>query len=96
MLDAGRYNRMQIATLQTELQSLSRKVGRHEGLNAELREALLPYTMDISPWPEKYAMLSRHELLEMAIVNYPWQTFLLYTICGATTDDNMPKFRIPV
>ncbi|MBQ6010623.1 MAG: DUF4105 domain-containing protein [Kiritimatiellae bacterium] len=58
-----------------------------------LREALLPYTMDVNPWPEKYATLSRHELLEMAIVNYPWQTFLLYTICGSTTDDNMPKFR---
>lgn len=58
-----------------------------------LREALLPYVMEVEPWPEKYATLSRHELLEMAIVNYPWQTFLLYTICGATTDENMPKFR---
>ena len=41
LLTRNRRNRMQIATLQTELQSLSRKVGRHEGLNAELREALL-------------------------------------------------------
>ena len=58
-----------------------------------LREALAPYAMDVDPWPKKYAALSRHELLEMAITNYPWQTFLLYTICGATTDDGMPEFR---
>ena len=41
LLTRERRNRVQIATLQTELQSLSREVGRHEGLNAELREALM-------------------------------------------------------
>ena len=30
-----------------------------------LREALLPYTMEVNPWPEKYGAHSRHELLEM-------------------------------
>lgn len=58
-----------------------------------LREAANPYEMQVAEWPEKYATHSRHELLEEAITAYPWQTFLLYTICGATTDDDMPKFR---
>ena len=58
-----------------------------------LREAANPYEMQVAEWPEKYATHSRHELLEEAITAYPWQTFLLYTICGATTDDDMSKFR---
>lgn len=58
-----------------------------------LREATNPYEMQVAEWPEKYATHSRHELLEEAITAYPWQTFLLYTICGATTDDDMSKFR---
>ena len=59
-----------------------------------LREALVPYELKVDQWPEKYERLSRHELLELAILeDYPWQTFILYTICGATTDDGMSKFR---
>ena len=58
-----------------------------------LREAINPYVMEVKAWPDKYATHSRHELLEEAILAYPWQTFLLYTICGATTDDGMSKFR---
>ena len=58
-----------------------------------LLEALLPYTLKVDQWPAKYERLSRHELLELAILEgYPWQTFILYTICGATTDDGMSKF----
>jgi len=61
---------------------------------AVLREALMPYELKISNWPDKYGQLSRHELLELAIRKaYPWQTILLYTICGATTDDEMAKTR---
>lgn len=59
-----------------------------------VQEALMPYELAISEWPEKYGLKSRHELLEMAIGEaYPWQTFLLYTICGATTDDGMSKLK---
>ena len=59
-----------------------------------LRAALKPYELIVDRWPEKYGRLSRHELLELAIREvYPWQTFILYTICGATTDDAMPKFK---
>ena len=58
-----------------------------------LHESVKPYVMSIDAWPSKYATHSRHELLEDAILAYPWQTFLLYTICGATTDDGMAKLK---
>ena len=59
-----------------------------------LRGALRPYELTVNNWPAKYGQMSRHELLEMAIrESFPWQTFILYTICGATTDDDMSKFR---
>ena len=59
-----------------------------------LREALRPYEMTVNSWPEKYGRKSRHELLEMEIrETYPWQMFILYTICGFTTDDGMSKVR---
>ena len=58
-----------------------------------LREALLPYTMDVQPWPENYDRWARSEFLAAATVAFPWQQFILYTICGATNDDKMPKYR---
>ena len=58
-----------------------------------LHGSVKPYVMSIDAWPSKYATHSRHELLEDAILAYPWQTFLLYTICGATTDDGMAKLK---
>lgn len=58
-----------------------------------LREALLPYTMEVDPWPEKYDRWARSEFLAAATVAFPWQQLILYTICGATNDDKMPKFR---
>jgi len=58
-----------------------------------LLEAVSPYTMDVQPWPKKYEHSARSELLAAATVAYPWQQFILYTICGATTDGGMSKFR---
>ena len=65
----------------------------HSALSV-LREALSPCELTVNAWPEKYGRKSRHELLEMEIgKTYPWQTFILYTICGATTDGGMAKFK---
>ncbi|MBO6167258.1 MAG: DUF4105 domain-containing protein [Kiritimatiellae bacterium] len=58
-----------------------------------LREAVNPYAISVQSWPDKYASLSRYELLERAIADYPWQTFLLCAICGTTTDDSLPKLE---
>lgn len=61
---------------------------------AVLIEALKPYELEMNAWPEKYGQKSRHELLEREIgATYPWQTFILYTICGATIDDGMAKTK---
>ena len=58
-----------------------------------LREAVSPYEMVVSPWPKEYERWARSELLAAATVAYPWQQIILYTICGATTDGGMSKFR---
>ena len=57
-----------------------------------LREAAHPYAMVVNPWPQRYERWARSEFLAAATVAYPWQQFILYTICGATTDDGMSKF----
>lgn len=58
-----------------------------------LREALPPYEMVVYPWPKEYERWARSEFLAAATMAYPWQQFILYTICGATTDEGMSNFR---
>ena len=58
-----------------------------------LREALPPYEMVVQPWPKEYEYWARSEFLAAATMAYPWQQIILYTICGATTDEDMSKFR---
>ena len=58
-----------------------------------LREAISPYELVVRPWPKEYEYWARSEFLAAATTAYPWQQIILYTICGATTDDDMPKFH---
>ena len=58
-----------------------------------LREAVSPYEMVVNPWPKEYERWARSEFLAAATMVYPWQQIILYTICGATTDGGMSKFR---
>lgn len=58
-----------------------------------LLEACRPNEIIVNPWPENYEKWARSEFLSAATMDYPWQQFILYTICGATMDDGMAKFR---
>ena len=55
-------------------------------------EALHPYQLVVSQWPEKYKTLSRRELGDNATENYPWQQVILYAICGTGLDSETSMF----
>ena len=55
-------------------------------------EALHPYQLVVSQWPEKYKTLSRRELGDNATDNYPWQQVILYAICGTGLDSETSMF----
>ena len=57
-----------------------------------LRTAILPDTMEVSSWPDKYEK-TRREIAAMAIADYRWNLFALHAIWGAETDREVTKIE---
>ena len=58
-----------------------------------LREALKPYELSIGAWPKRFESLTRREFVASATMDYPWQQFILYALCGIKTDTVVGKYK---
>ena len=58
-----------------------------------LQEALKPRTLSIHAWPERFGRWTRREFVAGATMDYPWQQFILYALCGIKTDAMVGKFK---
>ena len=57
-----------------------------------LREALNPYNMAVSSWPEQYKQ-TRREFVDSFTASHPWNRFFLHAICGAELDREVPNMQ---
>ena len=57
-----------------------------------LREALNPYSMAVSSWPEQYKQ-TRREFVDGFTASHPWNRFFLHAICGAELDREVPNMQ---
>ena len=57
-----------------------------------VREALKPYEMAVSSWPEQYRQ-TRREFVDSFTAHHPWNRFFLHAICGAELDRDVPNMQ---
>lgn len=57
-----------------------------------LRDALNPYAMAVSSWPEQYQQ-TRREFVDRFTASHPWNRFFLHAICGAELDRTVPNMQ---
>ena len=54
--------------------------------------ALKPYQLVVSHWPDKFSACTRRELGDTATVDYPWHQFVLHFVCGIGLDTDVDNF----
>ena len=57
-----------------------------------IRDALKPYIMVVSSWPEQYKQ-TRREFVDGFTASHPWNRFFLHAICGAELDREVPNMQ---
>ncbi len=53
----------------------------------DIVESVLPYEIEYGTWPERFN-LSRREIMQNSLKDYPWASFLLLSFCGDAMDEN--------